>query len=146
MTGLADACGMSEYVEFPRKDYGRPIAAPRRSASASSRRRRPSVRRHLSVITAVSAVLAVFIYSGLALQMKAGNDPALSGKASASTGGRRDSGFSQSAAQSTPVPNPTPTFSDDGGGTSVQVVPVNPTPAPAPAPTPTPTPLVTGPS
>ncbi len=123
---------MSEYVEFPRSNYGRPIAAPR--SSASGRRRRPSLRRHLAVIASVSAVLAVFIYAGLALQMKAGQDPALAAKANASTGGNRDSGSSQSTAQPTPV----------------QVVPANPTPAPvpapAPAPAPTPTPLVTGPS
>ncbi len=135
---------MSEYVEFPRSNYGRPVAAPRRSTSG--RRRRPSLRRHLSVIAALSGVLAVFIYSGLALQMKAGKDPALAAKVNASTGGNRgSSGSSQSTAQPTPVPDPTPSFNDDAGA-SIQVVPANPTPAPAPAPAPTPTPLVTGPS
>ncbi len=136
---------MSEYASGQITYYGRPTRMPRRP---QPRRRRPSLRTHLAVIASLSAILAVFIFAGLALQMKAGADPALSRKAAARSAAPRNVGGNATPAQ--PADPAVPDLPSDSEGSGVVVVPANPTPAPAPtvtpAPTPAPAPLVTGPS
>lgn len=123
---------MSESVEYPRNDYRQPSRKP-------APRRRPSLRRHLATISALSAILTVLIFSGLAFQMLLGNDPALASKTSSSGGSNGGGGIS--------IPSPAKLLGFGGeGDDGIRVLPVTPSSQPAPAPAPAPTPLVTSPS
>jgi hypothetical protein len=102
-----------------------PAPTPARRAN---HRRKPSLAHNLLLVGAISAVLALLIWGGLAVQLATGGDPALG-----------DTTTTAGAAAATSTPTTTRVLgddeSDDGG---VVVVP----PAPAPVQS-TPTPVQT---
>jgi hypothetical protein len=93
-------------------------------------RRKPSLAHNLLLIGAISAVVALLIWGGLAVQLATGGDPALGDATTASTA---------PATSATTSPS-TPVFSGEDDSDDDDAVVVTPAPAPVES---TPTPVQT---